>query len=243
MKRVVTIAVLLAMLLTCFPAVTLATTATNTLNGEEIPFSQWTNAAFGGWEQLEDGTLVPTELTDFTMLRLEQDLGEQYTIEFDVKQEDNTSGWNTIQIGFEVNEGEIVSLIGANGAGKTTLIDTLCGIIEKTDGEVTYFGEAKETTAEIKVDETVTLTATVLPENATNKTVTWTSSDETVAIVDTNGKVTAVKAGTVIITAVANDSAHVSKTFEILVTTIDLSVKIGDVKYNTLEEALDDRKS
>lgn len=106
MKRVVTIVVLLAMLLTCFPAVTLATNATNTLNGEDIPFSQWTNAAFGGWEQLEDGTLVPTELTDFTMLRLEQDLGEEYTIEFDVKQEDNTSGWNTIQIGFEVNEGE-----------------------------------------------------------------------------------------------------------------------------------------
>ena len=75
MKRVVTIVVLLAMLLTCFPAVTFATNATNTLNGEDIPFSQWTNAAFGGWEQLEDGTLVPTELTDFTMLRLEQDLG------------------------------------------------------------------------------------------------------------------------------------------------------------------------
>ena len=35
------------------------------------------------------------------------------------------------------------------------------------------------------------LTATVLPEDADNKTVTWESSDETVATVDSNGLVTA----------------------------------------------------
>ncbi|MEG1070141.1 MAG: Ig-like domain-containing protein, partial [Ruthenibacterium sp.] len=45
-----------------------------------------------------------------------------------------------------------------------------------------------------------TLTATVLPENATDKTVTWTSSNAAVATV-ANGKVTAVKAGTATITA------------------------------------------
>lgn len=106
MKRVISVVMLAALLLTCFPVMTFATTATNTLNGEEIPFSQWTNAAFGGWEQLEDGTLVPTELTDFTLLRLEEDLGDEYTVEFDVKQDDLNSGWQTIQIGFEVNAGE-----------------------------------------------------------------------------------------------------------------------------------------
>ena len=50
--------------------------------------------------------------------------------------------------------------------------------------------------------EPVTLTATVTPNDATNQTVTWTSSDETVATV-TNGTVTAKKAGTAIITATA----------------------------------------
>lgn len=45
-----------------------------------------------------------------------------------------------------------------------------------------------------------TLTATVLPANATNKNVTWSSSDSTIATVDTKGKVVAVKEGTTEIT-------------------------------------------
>ena len=53
-------------------------------------------------------------------------------------------------------------------------------------------------------DATETLTATVLPENATDKTVTWTGSDEAVATVE-NGVVTAVAAGNATITATAGD--------------------------------------
>ena len=53
--------------------------------------------------------------------------------------------------------------------------------------------------------ETYTLTTTVLPENATNRTVTWTSSDTNIAIVDANGKVTAIIEGTAIITAQAGE--------------------------------------
>lgn len=45
-----------------------------------------------------------------------------------------------------------------------------------------------------------TLTATVLPANATNKAVTWESSDQTVATVDGDGKVTCVDGGTATIT-------------------------------------------
>ncbi|MDE6049967.1 MAG: Ig-like domain-containing protein, partial [Paramuribaculum sp.] len=49
--------------------------------------------------------------------------------------------------------------------------------------------------------EDVQLTATVYPENATDKSVAWTSADETVATVDENGKVTALKPGETVITA------------------------------------------
>ena len=49
------------------------------------------------------------------------------------------------------------------------------------------------------------LTATVKPDNASNKAVTWESGDTSVATVDTNGKVTAVGAGTATITATTQD--------------------------------------
>ena len=43
-------------------------------------------------------------------------------------------------ISFEVNEGEIVSLIGANGAGKTTMMQSVVGIIPKRSGSVVFDG-------------------------------------------------------------------------------------------------------
>ena len=44
-------------------------------------------------------------------------------------------------ISFQVNEGEIVSLIGANGAGKTTMMQSVVGIIPKRGGSVIFDGQ------------------------------------------------------------------------------------------------------
>lgn len=60
------------------------------------------------------------------------------------------------------------------------------------------------TSDSLAVGKSLTLTATVVPEDATDKSVIWTTSDNTVATV-ANGLVTAVKAGTVTITATAGD--------------------------------------
>ena len=59
------------------------------------------------------------------------------------------------------------------------------------------------------VGESAELAATIEPENATNKSVTWTSSDENVATVDSTGKVTAVAFGKAVITAKAADDGKV----------------------------------
>lgn len=62
-------------------------------------------------------------------------------------------------------------------------------------------------TASIEVAETVQLTETVLPANATDKTVAWSSSNTSVATVS-NGLVTAVSAGSATITVTTNDGGY-----------------------------------
>ena len=68
-----------------------------------------------------------------------------------------------------------------------------------------------ETAATVEIGESLTLTATVSPYNATIKTVTWKSSDETVATV-VDGVITTIKDGTADITATANDGSGVFAT-------------------------------
>ncbi len=61
--------------------------------------------------------------------------------------------------------------------------------------------------ATIRVSNTTTIKAIVTPDDATEKAVTWTSSDDTVATVDSNGVVTGVKVGTATITATTMDGS------------------------------------
>ena len=44
-------------------------------------------------------------------------------------------------VSFEVNEGEVVSLIGANGAGKTTILRTLSGLVRPSAGKIGFLGK------------------------------------------------------------------------------------------------------
>jgi branched-chain amino acid transport system ATP-binding protein len=43
-------------------------------------------------------------------------------------------------VNFEVDEGELVALLGTNGAGKSTLLKTICGLVEATNGAVVFDG-------------------------------------------------------------------------------------------------------
>ncbi|MCL2291031.1 MAG: DUF4465 domain-containing protein [Bacteroidetes bacterium] len=79
----------------------------------------------------------------------------------------------------------------------------------------------------LKEDEAHQLTAIVLPENATNKNVTWKSSDETVATVNENGLVTAIAEGTANITVITED-----EDFEDLCAVTVLKVRIDVYEKN-----------
>lgn len=69
----------------------------------------------------------------------------------------------------------------------------------------------------LTVGNSVTVTATVTPDNATNTTINWTSSDEKVATVDSNGKVTAVAAGNATIKATSESDGDVSADYALTV--------------------------
>ena len=84
------------------------------------------------------------------------------------------------------------------------------GTLENKDSDLDFGGIVEvssisldRSSAIVRRGETVKLVATVLPENATDKTVEWNSSDETIVAVDQNGNVTGIKEGKATITATA----------------------------------------
>jgi hypothetical protein len=85
------------------------------------------------------------------------------------------------------------------------------------------------------------ITATVSPGNATNKNVTWSSSDKTKVTVDANGNVTAVAEGEATITATSNNGKKATTTVTVLNKLEDNTVAmIGTTQYNSLRAAVDE---
>ena len=102
-----------------------------------------------------------------------------------------------------------------------TKITATCGIV-KTSAKVTVTTKVEQialskTEGVLTVGNSVTVTATVTPDNATNTTINWTSSDEKVATVDSNGKVTAVAAGNATIKATSESDGDVSADYALTV--------------------------
>ena len=106
-------------------------------------------------------------------------------------------------------------LLKAKGIGTTTIKCTASNGVS-TQCVVTVSPIYVETITlnqselEIHANQTAQLTATVLPANATDSKIKWSSSDEKVAIVGDNGLITAVSPGYAKITATANDGGGAS---------------------------------
>lgn len=75
--------------------------------------------------------------------------------------------------------------------------------------------------ASIYVGDTTKLTATITPDGASNKAVTWDSQNKDIATVDQQGNVKALKAGTATITATAQDGSGISGSFVVTVQQAD----------------------
>lgn len=119
-----------------------------------------------------------------------------------------TITWNTSDS--SVATVDQTGIVTAVGPGTATITATCLEYTATADVTVAAATVAvtgvtlDESTATVNVGETVTLTATVAPENATNTNVTWSSDEETVATVE-DGVVTGVSAGTATITVTTED--------------------------------------
>ena len=127
-------------------------------------------------------------------------------------------------------------------------IDQIDEIMSNTpsssQGKITsiIFNESQLTLAP---DTEISLNVTIMPENASNKELEWTSTNTDVATIDNNGKLTTLQEGSTTIIAKAKDGSNTSASCALTVTTIPLAnaVQIGDyVAYDPTKEVTDTSK-
>ena len=163
-------------------------------------------------------------------------IGESATLTATVKPDDATDktvAWSSSDESVaKVDNGKVTAV----KSGKAT-VTAKCGV-KTAECAVTVTVPVSsitldKTTLSLVIGESFTLTATVKPDDATDKTVIWSSSDESVARVD-NGKVTAVKSGKATVTAkcgVKTAECAVTVTVPVSSITLDkttLSLVIGE---------------
>ena len=180
-------------------------------------------------------TSVTLDKTDLTL-----DVNGTAKLNTTVKPDDATTKtvtWKSDNEGVAIvdNNGNVT----AKAAGTATITATVDG--KSASCKVTVNGQTTVPVASVKLNQTTleliagkeaTLTATVKPDDATNKTVTWSSNNETVATVDNNGKVTAKAAGEAIITAKVGDK---QATCNVKVTAAEVAVESVTLDQSSLE--------
>ena len=179
---------------------------------------------------MESVTLNPTTLT------LEK--GGTGTLTATVAPENatnNTVTWSSSNPEFATVANGTVTAVSAGTA--TITVTTADGnhqatcTVTVTPKTVLVNGIQVQGTASLYVGNTATLTATITPDGASNKTVTWDSLNKDIAAVDQQGNVTALKAGAATITATAKDGSGVFGSLEVTVqqaNTTELQKKVAE---------------
>ena len=180
-------------------------------------------------------TVVATPVTSVTLNKTSASVkaGETVTLTATVKPDDATDKtvtWSTSDASVAtVNDGVVTAkkvgtaTITAKAGDKSATCEIT--VVSTPVTAVTL----NKTSVSLKAGETVTLTATVKPDDATDKTVTWGSSDESVAKVE-NGIVTAIGKGLSTITAKAGDTSAMCM--------VTVSVPVENVTLNKTELVL-----
>ena len=212
----------------------------NTEQGGENPNDGDEPGTTPGTDQDDDKDIAVTSLLlDKTSLMLE--VGESYTLVVTVfpnNATDKSITWSSTNSSVATVSGGKVT---AKSEGATTITATAhngksvsCIVTVNEPApeviEVTSVSLNK-TFLTLEIGESETLTATVLPNNATDKSVTWTSSAQTVVTVE-DGKVTPIESGTATITATTSNG----KTASCMITVIEPAPEVIEVTSVSLNK-------
>lgn len=124
-----------------------------------------------------------------------------------------------------------ITKITANTLDGSNLSTSCLVTVRPPETRVSYIS-LNPTSAEGKEGDQIQILAAIFPEDATNKTLAWNSSDESVASVDGSGLISLLKKGTAIITASATDGSRVSTECAVVVT-----------EYSGIEDVLTDKNA
>ena len=216
-----------------------------TIEGVGVGETTITATASNGQKVTCKVTVLPVELNSISITEqniiLNKGENETLTVTYNPENttEDKTVTWESS------NEDAVTvskdGVITAVGAGNATITAKVGDKTATTQVEVKVPLESislNETEKQLNKGDNLQLTVTYNPEDTTaDKTVTWTSTDDTVATVDENGKVTALKAGTTYIKAKVEDK-EVSCKIDVVVplTGIDLNKDVAEIVKGQTEK-------
>ena len=186
----------------------------NTAGYENVSCSISVNGQMTHFEQLFGQEIIHVSSVSLDASSLKLSIGDTYAFKATVLPENATNK----ELIWSSSDDSVVSVdngvITALKEGKATITVKSIDGYKSSSAEITVVKESpivhvssvslNETSLNLLTGDRATLTATVLPTNATDKTISWSSSDENVATVK-NGKVTAISAGQATITATTKD--------------------------------------
>lgn len=186
------------------------------------------NVAIKAYTSYSERQIINVTGINLNMQTNTLNIGDEFTLEAEVLPE-NATNKNVIWSTSDENIATVDSNGKVKGIGEGTA--TITATTQDGNKTATCTVEVKENTIIpvteiqlkvskdiIKIGEKCSITATIIPENATNKDITWKSTDETIAKVTSNGEVTGIGEGKVTITA-TNEVNDISQT--VIITVID----------------------
>ena len=188
-------------------------------------------------DQPNNATVTVGQTATFTVAASGENLSYQWQ-----QSAENGTNWNSISgatsnsyttdaATLEMNNYQYQCVV-SNSAGSVTSSAATLTVNAATVSVTGVTLEPKELS--LYTGQSETLAATVQPEDATNQSVTWKSSDDTIATVDSTGKVTAVGAGNATITVTTEDG---EKTATCTVTVIRPYIPPANPNYRITVEA------